>query len=142
MRKWSWLLGVVMLMALGTGAIAQEEYEYRDVAEVLVYGGVSVPSGGITNFLDTLGAKTGWDVGVSAGVFLTPSLVLGLDFTYAQYGIDTDNDMITLKHRFYNPMLYVRCHNQPPCPQGGQPGWKTAAVFYVHPPALRRWRRK
>lgn len=108
MRKWSWLLGVVMLLALGTGAVAQEEEEYRDVAEVLVYGGVSIPGQGVNNFLDTLGAKTGWDVGVSAGLFLTPSLVLGLDFTYAQYGIDTDNDMITLKHRFYNPMLYLK----------------------------------
>jgi hypothetical protein len=108
MRKWSWLLGTVVLLGLALNVTAQEEIEYRDIAEVSVYGGLALPAQGISDFRDTLGAKTGWEVGLSAGLFVTPDFVVGLDFTYSQYSIDTDNDLITLDHRFYNPMLYAK----------------------------------
>ena len=55
-----------------------------------IYGGFGIPSGGISDWNDSLGAGTGWEIGMDVGYFLTPSMVLGLNFTYAQFSVDTE----------------------------------------------------
>jgi hypothetical protein len=100
---------LVFLLLCSLTAVAQDyEYEERDVLELCLYGGVGIPSGGISDWSDTLGAKTGWSIGLDFGYFLTPDLVLGLNFTYLQFEIDTDTEASQLNHRLFNPALYLK----------------------------------
>jgi hypothetical protein len=85
-----------------------EEEEERDVLEFAFYGGVGVPSSGISDFSDTLGAKTGWSIGADFGYFASTSLVVGVNFTYYQFGIDTESQAKDLNHRLYSPAFYAK----------------------------------
>jgi opacity protein-like surface antigen len=116
MKMFSLLL--VALMALGSVVMAQEEEEtVKDFMEVAIYGGGSLPVGGLTDWSTTnpttgteeLGTKFGFDAGFDVGHFLTPTLVLGLNFTYGQYGIDSDSaEVASLNHRLICPSLYLK----------------------------------
>ena len=100
---------LVFLLLCSLTAVAQEyEEEERDILEFSVFGGGAFPGNSIKNWQDTLGAKSGFDLGFDFGYFLTPDLVLGLNFTYAQFAIDTDNEAKSLHHRLYNPALYLK----------------------------------
>lgn len=103
------LLLVLFLFAMGAvnAAAQDEEEEGRDLLEVSLFGGASIPSGGLSNWNDTLGAKTGLGLGAGIGYFLTERIVIGLNFTYTQYAIDTDTPAKNQHHRFFNPSLYV-----------------------------------
>ena len=108
MKLLSTVLGLVLIVGLTMTAKAQDDLgEERDLLEVSVYGGVVLPSGGVTNFSDSLGAKTGWQIGLDVGYFVTPEWVVGLNLVYAQMGIDTPDPANTQHHRLYNPMAYV-----------------------------------
>jgi hypothetical protein len=89
--------------------------------EVAVYGGGSLPVGGLSDWSETtqypgtapatekLGTKFGFDGGFDVGHFLTPALVLGLNVTYAQYGIDSDSAAVaSLHHRLICPSAYLK----------------------------------
>ena len=102
-------LVLVFLLLCSLSVVAQDyEEEERDILEVSLFGGVGIPSGGISDWSDSLGAKTGWAVGVDFGYFLKSNLVLGLNFTYVQFEIDADNEANQLNHRLYNPSLYLK----------------------------------
>ena len=102
-------LTLVFLLLCSLTAVAQTyEEEERDILELSLYGGLGIPSGGLTDWQDSLGAKTGWQIGIDFGYFLTPDMVLGISFTYLQFEIDTDTDAQLLNHRFYNPALYLK----------------------------------
>jgi len=105
MKRLAILLAV---MFLGVSVFAQEEE--RDVLEVGFYGGLAVPAAGISDWNDSLGAKTGWDVGIDVGYFASSNIVIGLSFVYSQFSIDApaDNPASELKHRLYNPNLYFK----------------------------------
>jgi outer membrane protein W len=102
-------LALVILLLLSVTAVAQEyEDEERDFLEFSFYGGLGIPSGGISNWQDSLGAKTGWQLGMDAGYFLTSNLVLGLNFTYMQFAVDNTNEASLLHHRLFNPAIYLK----------------------------------
>ncbi|MFZ5981835.1 MAG: hypothetical protein ACOYVF_14540 [Candidatus Zixiibacteriota bacterium] len=126
MKKISILLMVFLLLSLSV-VNAQEE-EVKDDLEVIVFGGLGLPVGGVTDWHDSLGAGLGWNTGLEVGYFVTPNLVLGLNFTYYELSIDVPSDptitgsngipgvsFVTLgtspeglSHRYYNPSLYLK----------------------------------
>ena len=114
MKRLSVLLVALLLIALNTTALAQEEEEERDLLEVCFYGGLGVPSGGVATFHDSLGAKTGYSMGIDLGYFVKYNLIVGANFVYSQFGVDAVNAKgESLKaegthHRLYNPNLYAK----------------------------------
>lgn len=103
------VLALTCLLMGGSTLMAQDyEDEERDVIELSFYSGAGLPSGGLGDWNDSLGVKTGLLFGLDVGYFLTGDLVLGFNFTYGQYGIDSPRDLGDLKHRFYNPALYLK----------------------------------
>jgi hypothetical protein len=120
MKMFSLLL--VALLTLGTVVVAQEEEEsVKDFMEVAIYGGGSLPVGGLSDWSETtqysetelvtekLGTKFGFDAGFDVGHFLTPTLVVGLNLTYAQFGIESDSAAVaSLHHRLICPSAYLK----------------------------------
>ena len=116
MKMFSLLL--VALLTLGSIAAAQEEEEtVKDFMEVAIYGGGSLPIGGLSDWSSTnpatgteeLGTKFGFDAGFDVGHFLTPNIVIGLNLTYAQYGIESDTaEVASLHHRLICPAVYLK----------------------------------
>ncbi len=108
------ILAVLLIVGLNLSAFAQDD-EARDILEISIYGGAAIPSGGISNWAGgnedppvELGAKTGWQAGLDFGVFLSESIVLGANFSYAQFSIDSDDARLTHNHKLYNPSLYLK----------------------------------
>lgn len=108
MKFWSILLTLILLFAITTAAFAQDEEEERDLLEVCFYSGVGSPMGGLADWHDSLGAKLGWSLGMDFGYFMTPSLVVGFNFQYTQFGIDGPAEVEGAHHRLYNPNLYAK----------------------------------
>jgi len=120
MKMFSLLL--VAVLALGPVVAAQEEEEsVKDFLEVAVFGGGSLPVGGLSDWSETtqysetesatekLGTKFGFDAGFDIGHFLTPALVVGVNFTYAQFGIESDSAAVaSLHHRLICPSAYLK----------------------------------
>lgn len=108
MKLLSSVLGLFLVVGLTLAANAQDDVtEEQDVLEVSLYGGGFIPSGGVTEFGDSLGAKAGWQVGLDVGYFLQPEWVIGINLVYSQLGIDASDPNNTQHHRLYNPMIYV-----------------------------------
>ena len=108
MRKLSILLVVFLLLTVCSAVMAQDEDEEKDILEVCLIGGLAVPSGGISDFGDSLGAKTGWKIGLDLGYFLKSNVVIGFNFGYSRFGIDADDDASTMHHHLYNPNVYAK----------------------------------
>ena len=120
MKMFSSLLAALLLLILSASVMAQDEDEVeyvKDFLEVAVFGGGSMPSGGLTDWTievpllegatEELGAKFGFDVGFDVGYFWTLNFVTGVNFTYHQYSIDSDSSAVqSLKHRVFSPSLY------------------------------------
>jgi len=108
MYKLALIITGILLVTVSSAVLAQDEQE-KDFMEVAGFGGFSSPIGGINKWgSDTLAAKSGWDMGVDVGFFLTPSLVLGVNFVYNQFPIDNPNEPTSMHHRLYNPALYAK----------------------------------
>ena len=108
MKRVHLMLVFLLLTVLVGQAIAQnEEEEQRDILEISIDGGLSIPTGDLSNCKDTLGAKVGFSLGLEAGYFVTPNFVAGLNFIYGQYTIDTNSPAKSLHHRLYDPSLYL-----------------------------------
>lgn len=118
MKKSVILLAALLLLAFNSVALAQddaEDYE-RDVLEITLFGGLDSPTGDMLEWKDSLGAKVGYDLGFDFGYFLTESVVGGFGLRYSEYSIDaSDNDELAadLKHRSYNPNLYLKYYLMP-----------------------------
>jgi hypothetical protein len=103
------ILAFAFVMAFPLGLAAQDDAaEERDLLELNLYGGLSVPTGGIKDFGDTLGTKVGLNGGVDFGVFIKSNVTLGFGFNYSQFEIDNENPTITHKHRVFSPNLFLR----------------------------------
>ncbi len=90
-----------------SGAVAQEE-EDRDFFDVSIFGGLTLPGSGMSDWRDTLAAESGYNVGVELGYFVTPSFVLGPTFHFSQFGVDATNEAADQNHRIYAPGLVAR----------------------------------
>lgn len=106
MKKLGILLAALLLLSALTVSAQEEEEEY-DILEMNFSVGAGIPGSGISDWMDTLGAKTGWSMGMDIGYFLKPNIVLGFNFTYYQFGIDHDSTD-DLNHRFYSPSAYLK----------------------------------
>ena len=109
MKKIAFGMAVLILYIITLPLHAQEEE--RDVVEVGFFGGLGIPSGGLSDWKThhrARGAKTGWDIGLEAGYFLTPRMVIGVNFIYTQFSIDAAGDQTNHNHRLYNPNVYVK----------------------------------
>jgi len=106
MRKSSLIIAIVILLGASIPVMAQDEE--RDLLEVCVYGGYGFPSGGASDFGDSLGAKAGLLLGGDLGYFLRYNMVIGFNFTYTQFGIDATGEVGDRSHRLYNPNLYLK----------------------------------
>lgn len=110
MKKWL-LLSVLTAFITAVPVFGQEDQEAdeeKDVLEIHLFGGAAVPAGDFATFSDTIGARIGYSVGIEGGYFLTPSWVVGLHFSYYQFGVHRAGDYGDLKHRLFSPRLYVR----------------------------------
>ena len=113
MRKLTALLVILALSAFSTSILAADEptTDEKDVLEVNIFGGLSMPMSDLKNWHDTLGAKTGLNAGLHVGCFLTPNIVLGATFSYNQYGINNSSTLLEKQHhRIYSPAVYVKYH--------------------------------
>ncbi|MDH3891998.1 MAG: hypothetical protein OEV49_13035 [candidate division Zixibacteria bacterium] len=108
MKLWSILLMLILLLTINSTLLAQDEDEARDLLEICVYGGVGSPMGNLSDWHDSLGAKLGWSLGVDFGYFMMPSLVVGFNFQYTQFGIDGPAEVDGAHHRLYNPNLFAK----------------------------------
>lgn len=118
MKKVSVLIAVFVFV-LGGAVHAQEEWVGRDILEISLYGGLGLPSGGITDWttgqeLDApraRGAETGWNIGIDIGYYVTYRLNVGIQFKYTQFGLQSD-PLLTVpdehSHRLYNPNVYAK----------------------------------
>ncbi len=118
MKMFSWFLVVSLTLVMSTGLMAQddeEEFE-KDFIEAAIYFGGAMPMGGLSDWTVTsvngtekMGAKFGWNVGVDVGHFLTTNMVLGLNVTYAQFGIDSDTLAVSsMRHQLIGPAAYLK----------------------------------
>ena len=81
MTKASVTIIAAVLLLGSLNVSAQEEVVTKDVLEVSLYGGLAVPTGGISDWttgpipeLDRIyerAAQTGWDVGLDIGYYIT-----------------------------------------------------------------------
>ncbi len=109
MKKGSILISVLVLLVVNFTVLAQEEE--RDIVEMGFFGGLGIPGSGLTDWKTgdyERAAKTGFDLGMDVGYFLRPNLVVGLNFIYMQFPIDTGDEKSSHSHRLYNPNLYVK----------------------------------
>lgn len=109
MKKGSILIAVLVLLTINLTVSAQDEE--RDVVEMGFFGGLGIPGSGLTDWKTgdyERAAKTGFDLGMDVGYFLRPNLVVGLNFVYTQFPIDTGDKKSSHNHRLYNPNLYVK----------------------------------
>lgn len=106
MRKISIVFASLLLFVTSATVLAQDD-EDRDVLEVSIFGGLAIPTGGITNWNDGLDASTGTAFGLAVGYFVTPNITTGLNFTFQQFDVDNAEASST-NHRLYSPMAYAR----------------------------------
>ncbi|SYZ73556.1 exported hypothetical protein [Candidatus Zixiibacteriota bacterium] len=105
MKKSVLLITTAIVLILAAGAMAQDEGGKTRNFEVGVYTGLSLPMGDLKNWNDSMGAKTGFDFGLSGGYFLKENLSLGGYFTYTQFPVKLYSNM---HYRFYNVGAYCK----------------------------------
>ncbi len=103
MKHFKRLLLVVAILMLALPTLAQEE-KWRNF-EVVLHGGLAVPSSGLSDWQDSLGAKTGFNFGLEGGYYFTLKLCAGLYFNYTQTGMEGDWDR---KFRMYDFGAYFK----------------------------------
>lgn len=115
MKKLLLISAALIIMLSSLPVMAQdegdEEYWPKDFLEAQFYGSFGMPTGDISEWHDSLGAKFGPGVGFEVGYFLTYTWVLGVGFTYNEFSIDnnpTDLAAEGLKHRLYYPNIYLK----------------------------------
>ena len=108
MKKMTMLLMAAILVLSNEVGLAQEDDEERDILEVNFYGGVAIPSGSLSDWNDSLGAKSGFDIGIDIGYFVRTTFVVGFDFVYTQFGVNGSDDANSHSHRLYSPSVYAK----------------------------------
>ncbi len=118
MKKTSVLTAVFLFLFCNCLIVAQDdsdEDEEKYVLELALYGGLGIPSGGLTEWqtgqfeenpdVIDYAPEKGWDIGFDFGYFVTQKLVLGLNFNYTQFKIDAEKET-NHKHRLFSPAIY------------------------------------
>lgn len=113
MKKLRLLLALTVLFAISISAFAQEEEDeerWRSF-EITVNGGLTNPTGSLTDWEDSLGAKSGFHFGASGGYYFTERICAGLYFNYTQLKMDDDwstSGDLNRNFRMYDAGIYVK----------------------------------
>jgi hypothetical protein len=113
---------LLAVLALAPTVFAQDGAELddmveKDILEVAVFGGLSLPMGGLGDWTSVgalgepqdMGAKTGFSFGFNLGYFLTANMVLGADMSVNQYSIDTEESVLDSRnHIMYGALAYYK----------------------------------
>ena len=102
------LIALSLLLICGTALAQDEDFFVKDVLEVTFYGGAGIPSGGLSDFSDSLDPGTGINYGLEIGYFLTNDLVFGFNFSHTQFSIKDSDGTGDLNHKLYSPNLYLK----------------------------------
>jgi hypothetical protein len=94
-----------LMVSAQTETTANEEHDFLEVG---IHGGVGLPLGSVKTWSDSLGAKTGLNLGGEVGMFLSKDYALGLQVNYYQLGINTPDNVGILKHRIYSTNVYLK----------------------------------
>lgn len=118
MKKTSVLTAVFLFLFCNCIIVAQDDFdedEEKYVLEFALFGGLALPSGGITDWqtgqfevnpdITDRAPENGWDFGFDFGYFVTQKLVLGINFDYYQFKIDADEES-NHNHRLFSPAIY------------------------------------
>jgi outer membrane protein W len=112
MKKLSVLLAVAIVLVFNLSAVAQDELEEKDLLEITFFGGLGVPTGGISDAHNNVpGAKVGFNFGLGLGYFVKPNIVLGVDLGFGQFATDATGDASQAEgtnHRLFNPNLFLK----------------------------------
>ena len=105
MKSLRLLFTLIVLMAFSFTAYAQDDEEKWRNFEVGIHGGLSLPSGDLADWNDSLGAETGFNFSVSGGYYFTDRICTGLYFAYTQHGMPDGYD---LNFRMFDVGGYVK----------------------------------
>ena len=108
------ILTMIFLLLVTSAAVMAQDDEGRDILEITVFGGLGIPTGGLTDWQtggelglpEDRAAQTGVTTGLEIGYFLTPKLIVGLNFVYTQFSIDESLESPGHHHRLFNPNVY------------------------------------
>ncbi len=104
MKKSILLFTTVLVLLLSVAALAQkEEGKWRNF-EFSAFGALSVPTGALKNWNDSMGAKTGFELGGTGGYYLNEKVCLGVYFTYNQFPMK----LYTLHYKLYEVGGYFK----------------------------------
>ncbi|KAA3632223.1 MAG: hypothetical protein DWP97_11460 [Calditrichaeota bacterium] len=104
---------LLLLAVFNFSTFAQDEDDeiIKDNLEVILYGGLGLPSGDLSDWGgDSLAVGNGVDVGFDVGYFIKYNIVAGINFNYTNFAIDNPEsvDVGNLTHRLYSPSLYLK----------------------------------
>lgn len=106
------LLGAIAVTTLAPSENLQARIHDDAAFEVSIGGGPSIPTSDFSSFhADTLGAKSGYQFGVSVGHFVTDLLSLGVGFNYSESKVVSGATPENLLHyRLYSGGVYAKYH--------------------------------
>ena len=111
MKKSHLIFATLIFLIFAISVFAQEEEtatngqeeKWRNF-EVSGFAGAALPSGGIKDWSDSIGAKTGLTFGANGGYYLTEKICLGAYFQYSQLGME----IYSRNHRLYDAGAYIK----------------------------------
>jgi len=92
-------LTVIFILSLAVLVHAEDEEKWRNF-EVTLDAGLTIPSGSITDWYDSLGAKSGFGIGGSGGYYFNNSVCMGIYFSYNRLGMEEPASEGTWERKF------------------------------------------
>lgn len=105
MEKLKLFFALFCILILALPASAQEEEEKWRNFEVSLVSGLSMPTGDLKEWKDTLGAKTDIHFNLQGGYFFSEKLAVGMYFNFTDYDIDDDYGV---GFKMYDAGLYTK----------------------------------
>lgn len=104
MKSFRLLSTLIVLSLVALSAFAQDDEKWRNF-EVGLHGGLAIPTGDLSDWHDSLGATTGFDISLSGGYYFTNNICAGIYFDYDQFGMDGDWG---LNYRLFKTGAYAK----------------------------------
>ncbi|PKK82874.1 MAG: hypothetical protein CVT49_11220 [candidate division Zixibacteria bacterium HGW-Zixibacteria-1] len=104
MKSFRLLLTLIVLSVIALSAYAQDDGKWRNF-EVGLHCGLAIPSGDLSDWNDSLGAKTGLSVSLSGGYYFTNNICAGIYFDFNSFGMEGNWG---LNYRLYNTGVYAK----------------------------------
>jgi len=104
MKKTGLLFTSILVLAFAITAFAQEEEADWRNFEFTAHSGITLPTGSLKTWNDSLGAKTGLNFGGSGGLYFNEKFCLGAYFNYTQSPMNLYN----LHYKQYDMGAYAK----------------------------------